>query len=223
MQRFPFQSFRTVSALGALSLVTLLASACSSSDSISVASTNNLDCSEQSHVSAGTLEGHNLRGEAGLLHARQGDNWELEGMLDDFYFTATRSLTEDVAVGTAHFTSNTTAEQICVAKAEWVEPAQLLRPGGSAVLFSGFSTLGSCANADGPTQKLNFCSTYLESGSANCGPAETRIYGELDGTPIDERRQWLSQRQHASERTDSLDTHFVGGGRLAYVKPSNGS
>lgn len=71
MQRFPFLLFRAVCVLGA---VALLSAAYSSSDSESVASTNtDLDCSEQSRVSAGKLDGHSFRGEqsrSGLVQLR---------------------------------------------------------------------------------------------------------------------------------------------------------
>ncbi|MCA9639365.1 MAG: hypothetical protein H6718_20015 [Polyangiaceae bacterium] len=222
MQRLPFLLFRTVFVLGAVSL---LASACSSDGNAGGGASANtdLDCSSQSHVSAGQLEGHDLRGEAGLLQGRAGDNWYLQGVVDDFYFTAARTPSEDVGVGRAHFTSETSAEQICVAKAEWVDPAELLQAGGSALLFSGFSTLGSCADVQGPTQKLNFCYSYSATGTANCDSYEARVFGELSGTPIDERRPWLGARQHVSEIPESLDTDFEGGGRLEYAQQSDGS
>lgn len=219
------RSICSSSALGTAALFSLLAASCGDdgSDSATAGTDTNLDCSQQSHVSAGQLEDHALRGEAGLLLGKRSDDWYLHGVVDDFDFDAWHTPGAAPGVGRAHFTSTTTGEQLCVDGAVWTDESAILEPGGSPLLFSGFSSLGACADASGPTGKLRFCSAY--GAGADVGPCqegEARVDGEVGGKTIAESRAWFGDSNFVPGPADSIDTAFSGGGRLVFETQKDG-
>ncbi|MEZ4375448.1 MAG: hypothetical protein R3B07_31850 [Polyangiaceae bacterium] len=211
----PFRAvFRLGLGLCALSLTT---AACRDDQAArQSAASSALDCAAGTPTSAGRLEGRELNGDTALLAAAKGpDGWFLSGLIDDYQVNAwcDSSLAPDLA--RAHITAGS-GEQLCVDTLSWGNDVKFFDPEAPSISFSGLSTLGSCADVQGPTSTLHFCESLADAEELpeGCIPRATHLWGEVNDVDFEEEEQRGLGTSYSSGNADSVDTYFTGGGRL---------